>query len=87
MRLVLAAVHVSLPWAAPLVVLLAISAATAMPSTPGHVGTLELAAVGALMLLGVGREQALAFALLYHAMQVIPVTLIGLSAARDLRSH
>lgn len=49
----------------------------ALPSTPGFVGTFEAAGAGAMMLLGMGKEQALGFTLLAHMVNFIPVTLIG----------
>ena len=49
----------------------------AVPSTPGFVGTLEAAGTGAMMLLGLDKETALGFAILAHATNFIPVTLIG----------
>jgi uncharacterized membrane protein YbhN (UPF0104 family) len=78
----LAALHLRLAPAAPLVVLLAVTMVLALPSLPGGVGALEVGAVVALRLLGVEPERALAFALVYHAMQVVPVTLLGLDGMR-----
>ncbi len=49
----------------------------AVPSTPGFVGTFEAAGAGAMMLLGLDKETALGFAILAHAANFIPVTLIG----------
>jgi hypothetical protein len=49
-----------------------------VPSTPAQVGALEVGALAALDLLHVGHEQALAFALLYHTLQVIPLIAVGL---------
>lgn len=80
--LCLAAVGIHAPPAAPLLVLLALAVTLAVPSTPSGLGAFELAAVAALRLLGVAPERALAFALVYHAMQVIPVTLLGLDGIR-----
>ena len=52
--------------------------AVALPSTPGHVGAFELGGVVALRLLHVSDARALAFALLYHLVQILPVMLVGL---------
>jgi hypothetical protein len=49
-----------------------------VPSTPAQVGALEVGALAALDLLHVGHEAALAFALLYHALQVVPLIAAGL---------
>jgi uncharacterized membrane protein YbhN (UPF0104 family) len=78
----LAALHLHLPPGAPLLVLVAVSLALVVPTVPGGFGTLEVGAVAALRLLGVDPERALAFALVYHAMQVVPVTLLGLDGMR-----
>ncbi len=75
---VLAAVGIDLPLADGLVILFCLNLTVALPSTPGGVGALELGALFALDLLHVEREPALAFALLYHAVQVIPLVAVGL---------
>lgn len=85
--LVLRAVHLDLGVPATLLVLFTMNVAIAIPSTPAHVGALELGALVALKLLGVPREQALAFAVLYHVMQIIPLLIAGFSDARFALSH
>jgi uncharacterized membrane protein YbhN (UPF0104 family) len=75
---VLHAVDVHLPIAGGLLILFMLNLAIAVPSTPAQVGALEGGAVAALLLLDVGREIALVFALLYHALQVIPLIAAGL---------
>jgi uncharacterized protein (TIRG00374 family) len=69
--------QVSTPLA--VVVLLGINLAMALPSTPASAGPFEGATVAVLMLAGVGKGPALAFALFYHAIQVIPVTVAGVA--------
>jgi uncharacterized protein (TIRG00374 family) len=59
------------------VVLLAINVAMAVPSSPAGAGAFEGAVVVVLMLAGIGKSPAVAFALLYHLVQVVPVTLAG----------
>jgi hypothetical protein len=76
--LVLHAVGVAASPAAPLLVLFGVNLAVALPSTPGQVGVLEAGAVGALAIVGVPPEPAMAFAILYHLVQFLPVTLAGL---------
>jgi uncharacterized membrane protein YbhN (UPF0104 family) len=71
-------VHVEIPLAGSLFVLLTLNLAIAAPSTPAQVGAFELGTVAALRLLHVPEEHALAVAVLYHLTQVIPVTLLGL---------
>ena len=62
------------------VILLGINLALALPSTPAGAGAFESAAAAVLILAGVAKGPAVAFALLYHAIQVIPVTLAGVAA-------
>jgi len=50
---------------------------SAVPSSPGYVGTYEWLGVASLGLLGVDNEPALAFTLLVHAAWYVPTTLFG----------
>ena len=75
---VLRAVDLQLPLAAGLLILFTLNLAILVPSTPAQVGTLEVGALAALELLHVDPAAALAFALLYHAGQVIPTLIAGL---------
>ena len=50
---------------------------SAIPSSPGFVGTYEWLGVAALGLLGIDREPALAFTILLHAAWYVPTTLAG----------
>ena len=45
--------------------------------TPGFVGAMEFGIKSGLMLFGVDENQALAFALVYHITQYLPVTIGG----------
>ncbi len=76
--LILYAVGIHLPIAAGLLILLTLNLAIMVPSTPGQVGALEFGALIALDLLQVPKEPALAFALIYHAMQIVPLVVVGL---------
>jgi glycosyltransferase 2 family protein len=71
-------VHLALSPALAAVVLLGINLAMALPSMPAGAGTFESGALLVLMLSGVAKEAGLAFALLYHLVQVVPVTLAGI---------
>ena len=51
-----------------------------LPATPGHIGVLEAGAVVALTTSGVAAEPALAFALVYHAVHLVPGTILGVLA-------
>jgi glycosyltransferase 2 family protein len=50
---------------------------SAVPSSPGYVGTYEWLGVASLGLLGIDNEPALAFTLLVHAAWYVPTTLFG----------
>ncbi len=50
---------------------------TAVPSAPGYIGTFELAAVAAAGIVGIDPATALAFAIVAHAMAVLPIALAG----------
>ncbi len=69
-------VHVAI-WV-PILVFVAINLAIMVPSAPSNIGPFEVAAVLAYTWLGVGKDMAFSIALIYHAVQIIPVTLIGL---------
>lgn len=84
----LAAVGIHVPVGAWFLVLLTVNLAVSVPSTPGQVGVHETAAVLALGTLGVGVNEALVFALLYHAAHVLPLAGLGLlGLRRSARSH
>ncbi len=57
--------------------MLAINVAMAVPSSPAGAGAFEGAVVVVLTLAGIGKSPAVAFALLYHLVQVVPVTVAG----------
>src|SRR6266496_3866103 len=60
-----------------LLVVLATTLSAAASVSPGNAGAFEIACVLALSGLGVAREPALAFAIGYHAVHLIPVALLG----------
>jgi uncharacterized protein (TIRG00374 family) len=62
------------------VVLLIVTLVLTLPSTPGFVGTMEFGIKSGLVLFGVDENQALAFAVVYHAVQFVPVTIAGFLA-------
>ena len=55
----------------------ATTAANVVVVSPGNAGPFELAAVLALTGVGVDRAPALAFALLYHLVHLVPVGILG----------
>ena len=76
------AFHVRVSPGDSLLVLVAINMAMVVPfAPPGNFGTVEVGAILALLELGVPKEQAVAFALVYHLLQVIPIGVSGLALA------
>ena len=77
-RLAARSVGIALPLSAGLVVLVTTNLMLAFPvAPPANLGTLELGATLGLLGFGVGMDRALAFALCYHTLQVVPVALLG----------
>ena len=76
--LVLYAVGVDVPLGAGLIVLFGLNLAIALPSTPAQLGALEVGALAGCKLLGIADAPALAFALIYHALMVVPTLAAGL---------
>ncbi len=74
----LAALGLSLPSDAAVVVLVLMAIGTMIPAAPGYIGTLQYAGTIALLQYGVERNAALSFTILYHAGQWFPVTAVGL---------
>ncbi len=62
------------------VVLLILTIALTLPSTPGFVGALEAAIKFGLVMFGIDPSQAFAFAVMYHVTQYVPTTVGGLIA-------
>lgn len=82
--LVAYSVGIDLAPAEGLLILFTLNLTIAVPSTPAQVGALEVGALIALRLLHVPDEPALAFALLYHVVQVIPLIIAGLALELQL---
>ena len=66
-----------LPVFAPLVILIFISFGTMLPATPGYVGTYHYFVKLALTNFGIGPALAASFAIVGHAMAILPFTLFG----------
>jgi hypothetical protein len=78
----LAAVRLPATFVAGVMCLLGINLGNLFQVTPANVGPLEAAAMLALAALGIRGPQALAFAILYHLVWVVPLTLTGLEGLR-----
>ena len=77
--LVAYAVGIAMPIPAGLLILFTLNLAITAPSTPAGVGALEVGVLAGTHLLGIPDTDALAFALLYHALQIIPLVVVGLA--------
>jgi glycosyltransferase 2 family protein len=73
----LRAVHLDLPYVAGWVVLAFVGLGISVPSAPGYLGVWHFAAKLALEIFGVASSTAVAYALIYHASAVVPITLLG----------
>jgi glycosyltransferase 2 family protein len=59
------------------IVLFGINLALTLPSTPASAGPFEGATVAVLLFAGIAKAPAVGFAFFYHAIQVVPVTVVG----------
>jgi uncharacterized protein (TIRG00374 family) len=66
------------PLAASFVLLVIVSLMIMIPSAPGYIGTFQSACVFSLAMYGYDKNVSLAFALVLHASQYIPITFTGL---------
>ena len=71
------AVGMQIPFAAALFLQGIVAIGVAIPSSPGFVGVFEAMAVLALGVYGVPKEVALSWALAYHGLSFIPITVMG----------
>lgn len=76
--LVLHAFHIDVPVTAAMLLVAVVNLGMTVPSSPGYVGVYEGLTVLTLGLYGVHHAPALAFALAFHAIAFVPVTIIGL---------
>jgi glycosyltransferase 2 family protein len=71
------ALGIVVPWSAALFVQGLIVVGVALPSAPGFFGLFESAAVISLGLYGVAEAPAVTWALVFHLLSFIPITIIG----------
>ena len=76
--LALLALGLELPAYASFVVLVFTAIGVILPSGPGYIGTFQYFTILALTIFSVPKEQALSYAVVAHASQWAPVTLLGL---------
>ncbi|WP_242356189.1 MULTISPECIES: lysylphosphatidylglycerol synthase domain-containing protein [unclassified Anaeromyxobacter] len=79
--LCLPALHMPASLTVAVLMVVATTLSSAVSVSPGNAGVFELAAVVALEALGVDRELALAYALGFHLVHVVPVALLGVAFA------
>jgi len=73
----LAAFHLPHSAAAAMAILFGVNLALAIPAPPANLGNFEFGAGFALVALGGDKNAAAAFALGFHALQIVPVLIIG----------
>lgn len=78
MAIIMTAFGLDLPLWAPLLVVAVTALGTALPTSPGAVGTYHYFSALALSLLGVDRATTISFAIVAHGMAFVPYTLVGL---------
>jgi len=69
--------HLGLPFAAALLVVVATNIAQVVPSSPGAVGVFEASALVALRPYHVSDSEALSYALVLHALNLLPFIVVG----------
>jgi uncharacterized protein (TIRG00374 family) len=67
-----------LPLHAAFLVVAIVAVALVLPSAPGYVGAFQVGTVAALSLFQVPEALALSFSLVFHALNYVPITLVGL---------
>ncbi|MBI2467595.1 MAG: flippase-like domain-containing protein [Candidatus Rokubacteria bacterium] len=72
------AFSLDLPPHAAFLMLAIVAVALVLPSTPGYVGPFQAGTVLALALFSVPKATALSLSIVYHAVNYIPITLVGL---------
>ena len=78
LHIYLAMLQISVPWYAPLFVIMVVNLGKALPSTPGAIGVAHAMYVLALAAFGVPREEALAFAIIAHGLGYVAVVAGGI---------
>jgi hypothetical protein len=76
-QLIEQSISLTLPLIAPFLVLAAASFAAVIPSAPGFIGTFHYSVQSALLLYGMGSEEALSAAILWHATVFFPTIFLG----------
>ncbi|MFH1666074.1 MAG: lysylphosphatidylglycerol synthase transmembrane domain-containing protein [Elusimicrobiota bacterium] len=73
----LLAFNIHINYLGAMLVISVVAISVTIPASPGYVGTWEFFSILALSIFKVGKSVALSFALLYHLVGWLPVTLLG----------
>jgi uncharacterized membrane protein YbhN (UPF0104 family) len=68
---------IPLPFWSAFVLTFVVCVGISLPSSPGFIGVMEWACVLGLGLVGIRGPEALAFGILYHAIQIAPLLVLG----------
>ena len=71
------ALGMHVPFVATVALVVLVAMGSMIPSAPAFLGTTQYACVVGLGLFGIGKSEALAYSILYHALQFFPVTILG----------
>ena len=71
------ALGIDVPVIASVSIIVLVSMGSMIPSAPAYVGTTQYACVLGLGMFGIGKSEALAYSILFHALQFFPVTALG----------
>ena len=77
-KLVELSIHLEMPLMAPFLVMAMASFGVMIPSAPGFIGTFHLSVQYAYLFYGVGKEEGLSAAILWHASFFFPTLILGL---------
>ena len=77
-KLVELSIHLEMPLIAPFLVMAMASFGVMIPSAPGFIGTFHLSVQYAYLFYGVGKEEGLSAAILWHACFFFPTLILGL---------
>jgi uncharacterized protein (TIRG00374 family) len=71
------AFEMALPFTAPLLLVVVLNIGIMIPSSPGFIGIFQYLCILSLSFFDIPKESALAFSVVLHATQYLPVTLLG----------
>lgn len=77
----LRAFEFEIPFWGAIIILIVNTLAIMVPVSPGNVGTFQLACIVGLGFFGIAKDEALAFSLILHAVELVPVIALGAIAS------